>query len=210
MYLYLFGSLFRGEFDQYSDIDLLLIKDKKEHYLSIDLDKYSIYNEERIEDLWKEGNPFAWHLYFESRLIFSTDKSDFIRDLGVPNNYKNLKNDLNKFYKLYIDSLHSLKESTDSRDFDLSVIFLAMRNFASCYSLGSLYQYNFSRNSAITLQKDCLKIPIDCFSILERTRILSTRGIGNNVSEIEYECVLKELDNISNWFQLINNKTSNE
>ncbi|WET17143.1 hypothetical protein P2W49_10480 [Yersinia intermedia] len=25
---------------------------------------YSIYSYERINELWKEGNPFAWHLFW--------------------------------------------------------------------------------------------------------------------------------------------------
>lgn len=210
MYLYIFGSLCRGEFDQYSDIDLLVIKDKEENIPFFDLDKYSIYNNDRIEDLWIEGNPFAWHLYYESKLIFSTDKSDLFLKLGKPNLYINLLQDLNKFHKLFVDSCRSLTTSSMSRDFDLSMIFLAIRNFASCYSLGFLNKYNFSRDSAITLESDKLIISHDCYAILERTRIASTRGIGNNITLAEYNFVLSELDIILEWFQLLINKVSNK
>ena len=40
--VYIFGSVVRGEIDQYSDIDLLLITDELTQ--NIDLNKYSIYS----------------------------------------------------------------------------------------------------------------------------------------------------------------------
>lgn len=206
MYLYIFGSFCRGEIDKYSDIDLLIIKDKSENIDSFDLDKYSIYNRARIEDLWKEGNPFAWHLFLESKLIYSTDKSNLFMEMGAPDRYKNLFEDLNKFHKLFDDSCSSLINTDLSRDFDLSMIFLAIRNFASCYSLGYLSIPNFSRNSALTLPSHSLEISKECFSILENSRISSTRGIGNNITLDQYNIVLKELNKIQGWLELLIDK----
>lgn len=206
MYLYIFGSYCRGEIDELSDIDLLIIKDKNEKLASFDLDKYSIYNKDRIIALWNEGNPFAWHLYLEAKLIYSNDNINFLYNLGEPAKYSNLKNDLYKFHKLYIDSVNSLINTNNSRDFDLAMIFLAIRNFASCYSLGFINHPNFSRKSAITLQMDNLLISEECFAILEKSRIISTRGIGQNATSLEYDKIINELNNISDWFNLILNK----
>lgn len=206
MYLYIFGSFCRGEIDKYSDIDLLVIKEKDENIDSFDLDKYSIYNRKRIEELWTEGNPFAWHLFLEAKLIFSTDRSNLLIEMGKPNKYSNLIEDLNKFYKLFNDSYTSLLRTNLSRDFDLSMIFLAIRNFASCYSLGFLSIPNFSRNSALTLYSNPLEISKECFYILENSRISSTRGIGSNVTLNQYDTVLKEVHEIRSWFELLMNK----
>jgi hypothetical protein len=207
MYLYIFGSYCRGEIDQYSDIDLLVIKDKDEILPQFDLDKYSIYNLDRIQNLWDEGNPFAWHLFLESKLIFSNDNKDVVRSLGKPNIYSNHTNDMNKFLKLYLESKNSLIRTNDSRDFDLSMIFLALRNFASCYSLGYLKNPNFSRNSSIEIGIDSIKISDECYSILKNSRILSTRGIGKNVSDEEVAIVINELEVISEWFKKLITKT---
>lgn len=208
MNLYVFGSFCRGEIDQYSDIDLLIIKKQNEILPRFDLDKYSIYNLDRIQILWKEGNPFAWHLFLESKFIFSNDSIDVLKNLGEPNIYSNHINDMDKFLKLFHDSKLSLVSTKNSIDFDLSMIFLSIRNFASCYSLGHLKKPNFSRNSAIELGNDSIKLSDDCYSILLKSRILSTRGIGNNITNKELEIVLNELDYISEWFNNLKIKTN--
>jgi len=91
MYIYIFGSICRGEIDMYSDTDLLLISNG----LHLDfIDKYSIYSPKRIRELWEEGNPFAWHLHTESRLVFSPNGINFLENLGTPNKYSNVNLDL--------------------------------------------------------------------------------------------------------------------
>lgn len=206
MYLYVFGSYCRGEIDEYSDIDLLIIKNQDEILPQYDIDKYSIYNLDRIQELWVEGNPFAWHLSLESRFIFSNDSLDVLKNLGEPNIYNNHINDMNKFSKLFNDSKLSLVSTNNSIDFDLSMIFLSIRNYASCYSLGHLKKPIFSRNSAIELGSDSIRISKDCYSILLKSRILSTRGIGQNISNKELKVVLNELDSISIWFNNLKTK----
>lgn len=206
MYIYAFGSICRGEIDKLSDLDLLLIKDESNDMEQFDFEKFSIYSEERIKDLWKEGNPFAWHLHLESKLIFSNNGSDFLKELGNPNKYLNAKNDLEKFHNLYNSSFESLTNSKKSIIFDLSTIFLSIRNFATCYSIGYLKNYNFSRNSALTITENKLVISQECFRILERARVLSTRGLGLDISENEVIKVENELPKINIWFNTLKNK----
>ncbi|QCX38657.1 nucleotidyltransferase domain-containing protein [Aureibaculum algae] len=203
MYIYVFGSICRGEIDKRSDIDLLAIVEKDESRTIFDKNKFSIYTSKRLIDLWDEGNPFAWHLFLESKLIYSDNNCDLIQDLGKPKTYANLENDLNKFSNLFNDSIKSINESENSRIFDLSMIFLAIRNFATCYSLGSLNEYNFSRHSALRLTKNRLEISPKCYEVLERARILSTRGIGELITKKETQIVLSELDIIKKWFHQI-------
>lgn len=204
MYIYVFGSICRGEIDEFSDVDLLAIVGSNEKMnFQIDTQKFSIYKEKRMEELWKEGNPFAWHLFQESKLIHSNNNEDILRNWGKPNPYKNMVSDLKKFSSLFYDSLESINNSEYSNTFDLSMLFLSIRNFASCYSLGALNEFNFSRKSAINLKTNKLNISNESFSILERARILSTRGSGKVITELEKSIVLKETELISDWFQLI-------
>lgn len=203
MYIYIFGSICRGEIDKQSDIDLLAIVDDKENQVLFDTNKFSVYTEKRLRELWSEGNPFAWHLFLESKLVFSDNETDILKNWGKPSNYLNLRNDLLKFLNLFNDSLKSINQSKDSEIFDLSMIFLAIRNFASCYSLGCLNDYNFSRYSALNLKENKLEISKESFKILERARILSTRGTGKLITKKDIEIVLSELDIINNWFQRI-------
>ena len=182
-HLYAFGSVCRGEIDPASDIDLLacLSKPKPE----IDPTKFSIYSYERIQELWQEGNPFSWHLHLESKLIFSSDGSDFLADLGEPSKYTKTPEDCDKFNKLFLESYRSLMLSSISAVFHLSCMFLATRNFATCYSIG-LGKPVFSRMSPLLLEN---KLPIarEDFDVFARARILSTRGFGSSISDAEVE-----------------------
>ena len=207
MYIYVFGSLCRGEIDEFSDVDLLAIINSVEDINTpLDSQKFSIYKEKRMKELWNEGNPFAWHLFTESQLIYSDNANDIIKNWGKPNPYNNMQFDLAKFSKLFYSSIKSLNDSRHSDIFDLSMLFLAIRNFASCYSLGALNDFNFSRRSALSLKANKLDISDQSFSIMERARILSTRGLGKLITKTEKQIVLKETDTISNWFQSILNK----
>ena len=70
MHVYAFGSICRGEIDYGSDVDLLAIVER--FVPELDPSKFSIYSYSRIEQLWDEGNPFAWHLATEFKMLFSS------------------------------------------------------------------------------------------------------------------------------------------
>src|ERR1700680_5150119 len=85
MHIYAFGSLCRGEIDVGSDVDLLLLSNVEKLY--VNPQQFSAYSYERIIELWAEGNPFAWHLATEAKLIYSADQSDYIAGLSYPAPY---------------------------------------------------------------------------------------------------------------------------
>ncbi len=199
-HIYIFGSVVRGEIDQYSDIDLLLISD--ESIKNVDPNKYSIYSPERIKELYAEGNPFAWHLYFESKLVF-TSGEDFLFGLGVPAKYTNCKSDLLKFKKLYDDSIASINENEFSLVFDLAMIFLAIRNFATCYTLGNYEKPIFSRMAFEKLHDYPLVLEEEIKELLMMSRISSTRGIEFLIENKSLSLLKLNLDRIENWFNEI-------
>ncbi|TRW93109.1 nucleotidyltransferase domain-containing protein [Candidatus Methylobacter oryzae] len=196
-HFYVFGSLCRGETDPASDIDLLACLSRPNP--EIDPKKFSIYTYERIRQLWHEGNPFAWHLHLESRLIFSSDGSDFLLNLGAPSKYTQISEDCMKFHKLFSESYHSLMKSSNSMVFHLSCMFLATRNFATCYSFGT-GQPIFSRKSPLLIDR---KLPItnEVFDVFARARILSTRGYGSSISEAEVNTAKSSAPIILDWMK---------
>lgn len=198
--VYIFGSVVRGEIDQYSDIDLLLITD--ETINNIDLNKYSIYSPERIKALYTEGNPFAWHLYYESKLVFSSGE-DFLLGIGMPSRYTNCKSDLLKFKKLYDDSVASINENEFSLVFDLAMIFLAIRNFATCYTLGNYEKPIFSRTAFEKLHDYPLVLEEEIKELLMMSRISSTRGIEYSIKNKSLSLLKINLGKIENWFNEI-------
>ena len=76
LHIYAFGSVCRGEIAKGSDVDLLAITSGGANDLTRAM--FSIYAHSKILLIWKESNPFAWHLHLESKLIHSSDGIDFI------------------------------------------------------------------------------------------------------------------------------------
>ena len=207
MHIYAFGSVCRGEIDSWSDIDLLaVVEDYDDRF---DSSIYSIYSYKRLEGLWKEGNPFAWHLAAEARIIFSSNGKDFLSQLGLPAVYKNCKEDCRKFYNLYCKAIESISYGSSSLVFELSSIFLAIRNFATCFLLGKKQIRNFSRRSALQMDEQSIKIHSDTFKLLERARILSIRGAGVIIKQDELKSSLEDIYSIKTWMTDLFNEVEN-
>ena len=183
-HIYAFGSICRGEIEPSSDIDLLAITSVGSNQLS--RNKFSIYSHMKIKEIWLHGNPFAWHLYKEAKLVYSSNEIDFIEKLGQPRKYTNSRNDCEKFLRIFRDSHSSLNENQSSVVFDLSAAFLGIRNFATCYLLG-LGHFDFSRRVALNLMEDLSTAELNAYEILERARLLCTRGHGNALSATEIQ-----------------------
>jgi hypothetical protein len=206
MHIYAFGSVCRGEIDRGSDIDLLACIDRSAP--QIDTEKYSVYQYERLKDLWNEGNPFAWHLHLESKLLFSPDGSDFLKGLGVPSSYRAIRDDLEKFKSLFDRSFQALGELTNSATFHLSCIFLAIRNYATCYSL-STGSPIFSRRSPLMVTPN-LDIDPEAFSVLVRARLLSTRGYGEGILDSEVAATYRAVATVPQWMEALRSQQLND
>lgn len=197
MHIYAFGSVCRGEVDNSSDIDMLAIVNGYDSRFNPS--DYSIYSYERIHDLWEQGNPFAWHLFLESKLVYSQNDIDHIKSMGEPSVYKSGIADCEKFREIFLSAKDSIESSDLTEIFDLSSVFLAVRNFATCYSLHSEIIPDFSRNSARKLGVKSIPIDAPTYTLLERARVLSTRGLGEILSRTEIDKTKNTLGEIDSW-----------
>jgi hypothetical protein len=198
LHIYAFGSLCRGEVSQESDIDLLAVVTGSENNLSKHM--FSIYSHKKIDMIWKEGNPFAWHLHHESRLIHSSNETDFIGSLGPPAAYAKANEDCRRFIDIFRRAAASLQLDRDSAAFDLSAAFLGLRNFSTCYLLGQ-GRANFSRHVALTLLGRSSFAEESAYRVLERARLLCTRGYGTAPSKDEINAVIHELPKLEAWME---------
>lgn len=205
MHIYAFGSICRGEVTPGSDIDLLAITDGND--CRFDLETYSRYTHARLHELWQEGNPFAWHLSLESKLLFAEDGRDFLRELGTPSPYRRVAADCDKFSKLFQTAREAVAAGSNSVVFELSTIFLAVRNIATCFSLGCTARADFSRRSALRLGSDSLVIDRIAFETLERARVLSTRGVGPLLSDHEMQSATACFTQLEVWMNRLCAKT---
>lgn len=203
MHIYAFGSVCRGEVDVSSDIDMLAIVNGYDSRFNPS--DYSVYSYGRIHDLWKQGNPFAWHLFLESKLVYSQDDIDYLHSIGEPGDYKTGIADCEKFREIFSSAKESINSSALTEIFDLASVFLAVRNFATCYSLHSDIGPDFSRNSARNLGIHSIPIDASTYSLLERARVLCTRGIGEILSSDEIDKAKSTLGKIESWMMEILN-----
>jgi hypothetical protein len=201
MHIYAFGSICRGDISQESDIDLLALVEGRDSRLN--QDKFSIYSYKRIAELWEKGNAFAWHLALESRLIYSEDGSDFLGELGAPTSYEAGPTDCERFRDIFESSLAAIEEGSPSLVFELSTIFLALRNIGTCFSLAKLEKPTFGRDSARSLGRHSLNISEEIYMLLMRSRLLSTRGTGEDIGNIDRKTLLSELARCEDWIMFI-------
>lgn len=203
MHIYAFGSVCRGDVDQGSDIDLLAIVNGFDG--RFDPNIYSVYSYQRLEEIWSEGNPFAWHLSLESKLLYSETDTDFFEILGTPANYQNGKEDCNKFYQIFLKARESFSDSVGCQVFDLSTMFLSIRNFATCFSLAFAKDPVFSRNSARQLGSLSVPISTEIYDIFVDARLLCTRAIGRPPSQSELSLVTDQFEQIEAWMVKLGN-----
>lgn len=196
-HIYAFGSLVRGEVELDSDIDLLAIT--KGYDPKFDRNKYSIYSARRLRALWDEGNPFAWHLSQESVLIYSSDGIDVLKNFGRPATYGKGLEDCRKFRMLLTDCFSSLNQTEHSITFELSTIFLCVRNFATCFHLSQFGEGIFSRDSAFLIGNNSIDLSDNVMSILKKCRMLSTRGTGESLTVDEIDLARSNLPSIAIW-----------
>lgn len=197
MHIYVYGSVCRGDIVPTSDVDLLALVDGEDPRL--DPAVFSVYRYSQLAQLWSEGNPFAWHLALESRLVVAEDGIDFIRALGHPMRYRNWRTDSEKFREVYFAAKEVLATKRDTATFELSTIYLAVRNFAICFSLHVGSAPVFSRRAFEQLGLSSLLIDSRSSGILEAARILSTRGVGAQASEDDVEHVMARLPEVERW-----------
>lgn len=197
-HIYAFGSICRGDISIDSDIDLLALVTGYDSRLSSE--KFSIYSYTRISELWNSGNAFAWHLALESKLVYSEDGNDFIAELGLPSSYTRAADDCRRFRCIFESAFFAVRENTPSLVFELSTIFLAIRNIATCFSLAMLSTPEFGRNSARKLGPRSISISDTVYSILMRARLLSTRGLGNDIVNIDKHKLMEDLESFQKWF----------
>ena len=199
MHIYAFGSICRGDISVDSDIDLLALVERRDPRFNPD--KFSIYSYRRIAELWAAGNAFAWHLALESKLVHSGDGEDFIKKLGMPSEYVRAETDCRRFWTVFESSLSSIRGGTPSLVFELSTIFLAIRNIATCYSLAKLSAPTFGRDSARKLGPKSISISDSAYLTLMRARMLSTRGLGDDIGDIDLSELLDELRSCQLWMK---------
>lgn len=188
--VYLFGSVARGEFDEYSDIDIfILIEDCSEedyqmykldfaNQLGLPIDGISLYRKSTVSSMAEYGSYFLWHIKMEGIELYNKD-SYFNDVLNCLIKYNRVEYDIVEYQEICKDIAESLERDNLTLNFELNLIASVIRNT----SIAILYiknRYVFGRISAVKLClemfKDKLPFNIEDYIVLYRYRLFYTRS----------------------------------
>ena len=178
----LFGSHVRGDADASSDIDVLVIADKKlsaEEACALGITPgadISIYSADRIRSMFMSGHLFAWHLYCESKPYIQGSKDPFFEALGTPAPYTEGVEDSKMFLAILVEAIDAIRDKSNYV-FEAGVIHLAMRNIGIALSYHLTGRPDFSRYAALNLPKEYSpKLSKSSYDRLVQCRYISKRG----------------------------------
>lgn len=187
----LFGSIIRGDFDEFSDIDILIVIDdcddilffesKKliENELGLPAHWISLYRKSTIQELRDYGSYFLWHVKNEGKILYS--KTGFIeRILNSIKEYTKVRSDLECYLVVCNDIRKSIQMDNLTFSYELSLLASLARN--TCIAITYLCGIKvFGRVSAVETCKNILgqdlPFSIDDYIDLYKFRIAYTRNI---------------------------------
>ncbi len=215
--IYLFGSVVRGEADEFSDIDILIViddcsedeyiewKNKFAKYLDIPVYWISLYRHSKILRMHEAGSYFLWHIKKEGKEIYSRDNELASLLLVLPR-YNNTKKDLQEYSDILSDIKNELKDRYISIEYELAVLASLVRN--TCIAISYLDgKLDFGRNSPVMYCFYKYKIGIDLkdYQKLYQYRLYHTHKI-ESVPKGEREQLEKWIKIESNLLTIANER----
>jgi predicted nucleotidyltransferase len=200
---FLFGSGARGDCDEASDVDVLAIypsaidgvaraktRSLVEQHLGgrVALAEYS---QARIEEMFREGHLFCWHLFLEARPL-NLDTSGSLANYAfrLPSPYLGGKEDSQRFLTLLKSIFRELSQGKHGSEVhEAGLIYLALRNISMSLSYTSCVRPDFTRNSPFHLSTTLGIAPPcdgDFYDLLIRCRHSSQRGMkAPTISDVD-------------------------
>jgi hypothetical protein len=209
---YIFGSVGRSDHDDLSDLDVLAIvrngTGKVDNAVVIsmipnDLRKMKVsiswYGGDRLREMFRNGELFAWHLYKEA--IPLSDPNNFIKNLGPPSDYRDARVDIASFQKVMRGIPAQLSNNRNNAIYEAGLIYVCLRNIAMAASSDLCNAPDFSRYSPFRLpQVRPCPISIEEYEALMNCRMAGQRGIRppENVNEAT---VINIFERLSPWVE---------
>lgn len=171
--IYVFGSTCRGEVTPTSDVDILVIPfaQKRSQYPK----DWSVYSPELIDEYFKKGRLFAWHLHLEAKCVYFSGDQPFLTSVGPPAPYSNIAGDIDALEVLLNEALDELGAGTANVVYELGIAHTAIRDIAMCASWAMLERPCFSTEVPYRLPIECplQRITYDQITLARHS---STRG----------------------------------
>ena len=210
--LRLFGSIARGESDDWSDKDLLIVVPHESSIRRIRgaLDELheakndiSIYTEQRYRQMHAEGHLFTWHIFKESRSVvlegLTLQAPDLITRLGAPSTYRGSRVDAQALINMLTHCTEGLGSEDASEVFEAGVLYVISRNLSiiASWRLGCL-SFSVSVPFLVGRMLGC-PYPLDetTYLLLRQSRKATINGVIP--PSISRAAVLTWLQEVNNW-----------
>lgn len=213
--VYMFGSLVRGDGDQHSDLDLLaVVKDGGgkltetcvTHYVPLEYSKrepsISWYGKNRLSQMFRNGELFAWHLHNETTPLF--EREPVISMLGKPTKYQGAVEDVTSFQKVLSGIPTSIRQSPENAIYELGLVYVCLRNICMSASSVLCAQVDFSRYSPFNLV-NVPPVPITKheFDLAMSCRMAGQRGIVPPSNIVTSEMVTNIYYRLAPWIETL-------
>lgn len=160
--VYIFGSVGRGHHDSLSDLDVLAVvkngagkvaeatiashvpAELRSLKLSI-----SWYGADRLREMFRNGELFAWHLHRETIPLF--DPTRFLGKLGQPSDYRESIADVISFHKVLAGIPFQIALNEYNAVYEAGLIYVCLRNISMAASWSLCEFPDFSRYSPFKL-----------------------------------------------------------
>jgi hypothetical protein len=207
---YVFGSVGRGQQDKLSDLDVLVVVKNGSGRVSENLIaqlvpanlrslKLSIswYGADRLREMFRNGELFAWHLHRESTPLF--DPFGFLRGLGLPAPYRECLDDVSSFRSVLAGIPRQVMLSERNATYEAGLVYVCLRNIAMAASWVLCEAPDFSRYSAFSLRgiPPC-PISVREFDCAMHCRMASQRGLSPP-SGVDAQFVLALSERLDPW-----------
>lgn len=185
---YIFGSVARGQADNLSDLDILAVvktgggkvdDDVVTNLVPVEMRELKLsiswYGEDRIRQMFENGELFAWHLSVETKALYDPER--FLPSLGSPSEYYDSASDVESFIKVFNGIEHQVQSSPHNAAFETGLVYVCVRNIAMAASSALNAGPDFSRYSPFALEgvRHC-PITRSEFEIAMAARMASQRG----------------------------------
>lgn len=190
---YLFGSITRGDADEASDIDVLVIYESQPSVADRKRVKELIgyrlkqdcaiaeYTHNRLITMFEEGHLFAWHLYQEARALQVTGLENKNMSFPKPSPYQSAELDSRNFLELLRSCLIAVKSEAPSLTYEAGLAYVALRNIGMSLSAEFLSRPIFDRWAPFAVAKATTITPpchLETYDLMVAARHASQRGLS--------------------------------
>jgi Nucleotidyltransferase domain len=205
-----FGSVARGDHDELSDADVLVIvKDRSGKVPERVVRDYvrpwvgeaptiSWYGRERLQNMFSSGHLFAWHLSDESYAVWGP--ADIQELFGRPAPYRDALLDVSSFHAIMAGIPAALRNCPGNAVYEMGLLYVCIRNIAMSASWHLCDKPDFTRYSPFNLESREFCASRAGYELAMACRMSSQRGL-RMFDLVEWERVLVLQEGLILWSQ---------